>query len=160
VSRLAFTVNGIPGAQGSKRSLGNGVMIESSKKVKPWRSDVKAAAEAAHLSSDEWDRATGAVGVQVTFRFARPKSHYRTGRNAHLLRDDAPIYVTSRAAGDGDKLQRSTFDALTAAGVIADDSLIVAIHAFKVYASRDETPGADVLLYTVSNGPVDLQDTP
>jgi crossover junction endodeoxyribonuclease RusA len=151
VSRLRFSVNGIPGAQGSKRSLGNGVMVESSRRVKPWRSDVKAAAEAAHLASDEWDRATDAVGVQVTFRFARPKSHYRTGRNAHLLRDDAPVYVISRGKGDNDKLQRSTFDALTAAGVIADDSLIVAVHAFKVYASRDELPGADIELYTVRN---------
>lgn len=151
MSRLSFTVNGTPGAQGSKRHVGHGVMVESSKKVKPWRSDVKAAAEAAHLASDEWDRATGAVGVQITFRFARPKSHYRTGRNAHILRDDAPVYVTSRGAGDGDKLQRSTFDALTAAGVIADDSLIVAIHAFKVYAASHEVPGADVELYTVRN---------
>ncbi|WP_076260838.1 RusA family crossover junction endodeoxyribonuclease [Intrasporangium flavum] len=151
MSRLTFNVNGTPGAQGSKRHVGNGILLESSKKVKPWRADVKAAAEAAHLASDEWDRATGAIGVQITFRFARPKSHYRTGRNAHLLRDDAPMYVTSRGAGDGDKLQRSTFDALTAAGVIADDSLIVAIHAFKVYAARDEIPGATIDLYTVRN---------
>ena len=151
MSRLCFTVNGTPGAQGSKRSLGNGVMVESSKRVKPWRSDVKAAAEAAHLASDEWDRATGAVGVQVTFRFARPKSHYRTGRNAAILRDDAPTYVTSHGKGDNDKLQRSTFDALTASGVIADDSLIVAVHAFKVYAAREELPGADIELYTVNN---------
>lgn len=151
MSRLTFTVNGIPGAQGSKRHVGNGIMKESSAKVKPWRSDVKAAAEAAHLASDEWDRATDAVGIQITFRFARPKSHYRTGRNAHLLRDDAPVYVISRGKGDNDKLQRSTFDALTAAGVIADDSLIVAVHAFKVYAASHEVPGADVELYTVRN---------
>ena len=152
MSRLEFTVNGVPGAQGSKRHVGNGVMVESSKKVKPWRSDVKAAAEAAHLASDEWDRATGAVGVQVTFRFARPKSHYRTGRNAAVLRDDAPIYVTSHSSGDLDKLVRSTGDALTAAGVIADDSLIVAVHSFKVYAASHEAPGADIELYTVNNG--------
>ena len=151
MSRLRFSVNGIPGAQGSKRHVGNGIMKESSAKVKPWRSDVKAAAEAAHLASDEWDRATEAVGVQVTFRFARPKSHYRTGRNAAVLRDDAPVYVTSHGKGDVDKLLRSSFDALTAAGVIADDSLIVAVHAFKVYVSRDELPGADIELYTVRN---------
>ena len=151
MSRLTFTVNGTPGAQGSKRHVGNGVMVESSKKVKPWRSDVKAAAEAAHLASDDWDRATDAVGVQITFRFERPRSHYRTGRNAHLLRDDAPIYVTSRGKGDNDKLQRSTFDALTASGVIADDSLIVAVHSFKVYAASHDAPGADIELYTVRN---------
>lgn len=151
MSRLIFTVHGIPGAQGSKRHVGNGIMRESSAKVAPWRSDVKAAAEQAHLASDEWDRATDAVGIQITFRFARPKSHYRTGRNAHILRDDAPIYVTSHGKGDNDKLQRSTFDALTASGVIADDKLIVAVHSFKVYAARDEVPGATIELYTVNN---------
>ena len=34
---VSFNVIGIPGAQGSKRHVGNGVMVESSKKVKPWR---------------------------------------------------------------------------------------------------------------------------
>lgn len=151
MSRISFTVNGTPGAQGSKRHVGRGIMVESSKKVKPWRSDVKAAAEAAAIASDEWEPATDAVGTEITFRFARPRSHYRTGRNAHLLRDDAPIYVTSRGAGDNDKLQRSTFDALTASGLIADDSLIVAVHAYKVYAASHETPGATITLYTVQN---------
>lgn len=154
MSRLAFTVNGIPGAQGSKRHVGHGVMVESSKKVKPWRSDVKAAAEAAHLASDEWDRADGPIGLHVTFRFARPRSHYRTGRNAHVLRDTAPIYVTSRGAGDVDKLLRATADALTASGVIADDVFIVAVHALKVYASAGESPGADLALYTVRDSAV------
>ena len=55
---LAFTVRGIPGAQGSKRHVGHGVMIESSKKVKPWRSDVKAAAEDA-IRQWETDNSAG-----------------------------------------------------------------------------------------------------
>lgn len=146
---LAFNVNGMPGAQGSKKHVGNGVMIESSKKVKPWRSDVKAAAEHAtgavgHF--DPWTPHTGPVHASLTFRFARPKSHYRTGRNAHLLRDNAPAYPTSRALGDVDKLERSTFDALTAAGVIADDSLIVRVIADKVWCEPGETPGATILV--------------
>ena len=35
---LSFDVKGVPGAQGSKRHVGRGVMLESSKKVAPWRS--------------------------------------------------------------------------------------------------------------------------
>ncbi|NUO96782.1 MAG: RusA family crossover junction endodeoxyribonuclease [Nonomuraea sp.] len=152
MSRLAFTVNGIPGAQGSKRHLGNGVLLESSKKVKPWRSDVKAAAEAALIASDTWDHCNpSAVDVTVTFLFQRPKSHYRTGARADQLRDDAPYYVTSRAAGDLDKLLRSSLDALTAAGVIADDSLVVTIIANKRYTRRNERPGALFDLITVRN---------
>jgi hypothetical protein len=38
---------------------------------------------------------TGPVRVWVRFTFTRPPSHYRTGRNAHLVRDAAP---TSPAA--------------------------------------------------------------
>jgi len=38
---LRIDVKGIPGAQGSKRHVGRGIMVESSKKVAPWRSDVR-----------------------------------------------------------------------------------------------------------------------
>ena len=37
-----FTVHGLPAPQGSKRHVGKGVMVESSKYVKPWREAVKA----------------------------------------------------------------------------------------------------------------------
>ena len=151
MTTLSFSVNGIPGAQGSKRHVGHGVMIESSKKVKPWRSDVKAAAETAlQLVPDfgEWP-ASGPVAVDLHFTFARPKGHYRTGRNAHLLRDDAPAFVVSRAAGDLDKITRSTFDALTAAGVIVDDSLVASLTASKTYAERGEPLGAFIVVTSI-----------
>jgi crossover junction endodeoxyribonuclease RusA len=143
---LIFQVRGTPGAQGSKRHVGNGVLVESSTKVKPWRQDVKAAAEAALLATDEWPhRHDGPVHFTCTFMFPRPKSHYRTGKLAGVLRDDAPVYVTSQGKGDLDKLQRSTFDALTAAGVWADDSLAVTSRSSKVYG---DSPGAHLILAT------------
>jgi crossover junction endodeoxyribonuclease RusA len=146
---LVFNVNGTPGAQGSKRHVGHGVMVESSKKVKPWRSDVKAAAEhatgaVAHF--DPWTPFDGPVHATITFRFPRPKGHYRTGRNAHLLRDNAPHFVTSRACGDADKLARSTLDALTAAGVFTDDSLVARLIVDKVYCLAGEIPGATIMV--------------
>jgi crossover junction endodeoxyribonuclease RusA len=146
---LVFTVNGTPGAQGSKRHVGNGVMVESSKKVKPWRSDVKAAAEhatgaVAHF--DPWRPYNEPVHVTLEFRFPRPKAHYRTGRNAHLLKDDAPTFVTSRACGDADKLARSTLDALVAAGVLADDSYVARLVVEKTYCGDGELRGATVMV--------------
>jgi crossover junction endodeoxyribonuclease RusA len=49
---LTFTVRGTPAPQGSKSFKGihggHAVLAESSKKVKPWRMDVKAVAEAMH----------------------------------------------------------------------------------------------------------------
>lgn len=74
---------------------------------------------------DEWDGRppilTGVI-VAAVFTFERPKSHYRTGRNAHLLRDSAP--VDHIQAPDTDKLCRLLGDALEQSGVLASDGQI------------------------------------
>lgn len=126
---LGIDVQGIPGAQGSKRHVGRGIMVESSKKVAPWRTDVRDAAIAA--MGDDWRPLTGPVTVDVTFYFLRPRSHYGTGRNCDTLKPSAPTHPTSRAHGDLDKLVRSTLDALVSAGVLHDDSLVVDLTARK-----------------------------
>jgi Holliday junction resolvase RusA-like endonuclease len=95
-------------------------MVESSAKVKPWRQDVKHAALEA--LPDGWTLLDGPLVVSMLFTFARPKSHYRTGRWAPLLRETAPV----RPSGvpDLSKLVRSTEDALT--GVVwVDDARVV-----------------------------------
>jgi len=134
---ITITVYGIPAPQGSKRHLGNGVMVESSTKVKPWRQAVTYAAREA--MPDGWQPLNGPLRLAVVFTFARPKGHFRSGRNAHLLRDAAP----PRPAGmpDLSKLVRSTEDALTDAGVWVDDARVVSCAAEKRYA-RDGHPDA------------------
>jgi crossover junction endodeoxyribonuclease RusA len=134
--RIWFDVRGVPGAQGSKRHVGRGIMVESSAKVKPWRQDVKAAAEAALLNSNEWDLGhRGPVAVRIVFTFPRPRSHYGTGRNELVLKANAPAKPISRGLGDIDKLQRSSFDALVAAQVIADDCQIYAADVVKAWGA-------------------------
>jgi len=143
---LIFRVTGIPGAQGSKKHVGRGIMVESSKKVKPWRSDVKGSAERAvdaFKAADLWGGPIdAAVEVTVVFRFLRPKGHYGTGRNAHVLKPSAPRWPTSKALGDADKLARSSLDALTEAGVFVDDSLVVDLRSVKRYCEPGEESGA------------------
>ena len=88
-----------------------------------------------------------AVEVEIIFLFARPKSHYGTGKNANKLKQKAPEFVTSSATGDIDKLCRSTLDGLSAkAGgtVIKDDSLVVSLKAVKKYAKEGELLGAKI----------------
>ena len=99
---------GAPAPQGSKRHVGGGRLVESSRAVGPWREAVRA--ETQRAASGHSLR--GAVGVRLSFILPRPRSHYRTGRNAHLLRDSAPVWPASRP--DLDKLVRAVLDGLTA----------------------------------------------
>lgn len=140
MSYLRFEVPGTPMAQGSKRHVGNGVLIESSKGLKPWRAEIIAAAIEAASTSEEWyaelsPRPTYAA--YLTFTFSRPKGHYSTGVKGGL-KPSAPDYKASRP--DLDKLVRAVFDALTHSGVIADDSQIVKLIGVKQYGSAYEIP--------------------
>lgn len=140
VNRLTITVYGLPAPQGSKRHVGRGIMVESSKHLAPWREDVKQAALRALDEHPDWDREAKQVAAHMVFTLPRPRSHYRTGKFAHLLRDGAPLLHGTKP--DLDKLLRSTGDALTAAGVYADDSRLAQVYAVKTYPVSVGNPGA------------------
>jgi Holliday junction resolvase RusA-like endonuclease len=78
----------------------------------------------------------------MIFRLPRPAGHYRTGRFAGELKDSAPHYPDKKP--DLDKLIRSTSDGLKEGGAFHDDSQIVTVQAFKIYARLDEAPGVDI----------------
>lgn len=143
---LMVRVHGIPAPQGSKRHVGNGRMIESSRKVGPWREAVKAAVLAA--TSRKPTALDGPVQVDITFILPRPKGHYGTGRNAGKVRTSAPAEPTTKP--DLDKLLRSTLDALTDVGAIRDDSQVVRIEAAKVYSWPEEPPGATIHIWRLT----------
>ncbi|MEX5711899.1 RusA family crossover junction endodeoxyribonuclease [Parafrankia sp. FMc6] len=136
---LEVAVYGTPGAQGSKRHVGGGRMIESSKAVAPWRADVKAAAEAA--MSGAWSPLDGPLKLDVTFTRVRPASAPKRRR------------AFAATAPDLDKYVRSTCDALTAAGVWMDDGRVVEIHAAKVLVGDEralDRPGALIRVWVLS----------
>jgi Holliday junction resolvase RusA-like endonuclease len=147
---LTLNVVGTPAPQGSKTAginprTGKVWMRESSAKVTPWRQDVQAAALGT-LSSH--DPILGPVRVSVTFYLARPRFHFRTGKNAHLLRDAAPLFPSTKP--DIDKLLRSTLDGLGEAGVWRDDSQVVGVTAWKHYA--DARPlGAEITIESMGD---------
>ena len=70
---LTFRVYGTPAPQGSKRHVGRGVMVESSKKVAPWRQDVVAAAAAGRTNREVAE----ASGVSVRTVENQLNSAYR-----------------------------------------------------------------------------------
>jgi Holliday junction resolvase RusA-like endonuclease len=120
----AFTlvVYGVPGPQGSKKPIGNRiskqgnivpVLIESSKKVKPWRDAVKDAAKTQILlQRGQFTKLDGPLVGEMHFTLPAPKTMPKD-RVAHTVYPDLS------------KLLRSTEDALTQAGVWADDARVV-----------------------------------
>lgn len=144
---VSFRVYGTPKPQGSKRHVGNGVMIESAgAALRTWREDVKHAALREREALDA--PLSGSIAVQIVFYLVRPQSHYRTGENKHLLRAAAPVFPHRRP--DLDKLLRSTLDAISSAGLWHDDCCAVQVAAAKTYAHNGHAPGAQITLATLN----------
>jgi len=139
---LTVVVYGTPAPQGSKRHVGRGVLVESSDRLWPWREAVRHATVDALADQPDWCP-DAEVHLSATFYLRRPHGHYRTGVYAGMLRADTPGWPATRP--DLDKLLRSTLDALTDAGAVADDARVVRLTAAKRYAD-DRAPGALLLL--------------
>ncbi len=139
---LDITVIGTPAPQGSKNHFGKGRLVESSKKVKPWR---EAVVWAARQVLHERDRISGPVGVDIVFTVAKPKS---APKKRKTWPDRKP---------DLDKLIRSTADALVTAGAIDDDARIICLSAQKVYPNEClgalDVPGAYISIRPIGDVP-------
>jgi crossover junction endodeoxyribonuclease RusA len=123
VPDLRVWVPGAPAPQGSKRHVGRGILVESSKALGPWRDRVAMFATASNPSL-----LTGPVRVDADFVMTRPVSTPKRRTPAAVKRPDL------------DKLLRGVLDALT--GVTwADDSQVVEVFATKRLAAIGETPG-------------------
>lgn len=128
---ISFTVTGNPAPQGSKKFVGTtktgrGLMVESSKKVKPWRMDVKAAAEAAREAYAGIAPLDGPLVVTMVFTLPKPAS---APKRRTTWPDKKP---------DLSKLARSTEDAISDAGLWADDSRVVEYERLaKVFPGED-----------------------
>ena len=124
--RDLFFVPGSPAPQGSKRHVGGGRMIESSKYVGPWRATIAGVAG----QCIEYGPRVGPVAVALDFVLPRPKSEPKTTR-PHTRRPDV------------DKLARAVLDALT--GIyFADDSQVDSLAATKRTAEPGEQPGVHI----------------
>lgn len=141
---VSFRVYGTPRPQGSKRHVGHGVMIESGGvALRTWREDVKQAALAVRPELDE--PIDGPVELRVAFFVKRPASHWTASkRDGSRLRPAAPSRPYRRP--DIDKLLRSTCDAISAAGLWADDSRVVELVASKSYCARTVEEGAAITI--------------
>ncbi len=115
-------VRGVPAPQGSKTAFvrgGKPVMIEASKNVKQWRTDV------ASVLQSEWmnDVLLGPMDIRLVFQFLRPPSVSEKKRPLPTVRPDI------------DKLARACLDAMTGI-VFGDDAQVVQLWVKKEYAER------------------------
>jgi crossover junction endodeoxyribonuclease RusA len=125
-------IPGIPAPQGSKKHVGNGVMIESCKALKPWRESIRT--RLMNEAGQPIERIEGAVVSTLEFILPRPKS---TPKKRTPLATKKP---------DLDKLERAVNDAVKSAGCIVDDSFIVRTVKAKRLAEIGEAPGLRLML--------------
>ena len=155
---LTARIFGTPTPQGSKKAFYNSkakravVVDDNSDKLKSWREQVHLGVRHAIETTPVWRELTKDTPIEadLVFLMPRPKSHYRTGKNAHLLRADAPVLHTQTP--DGDKLVRSVFDALTTAGAVFDDSQIAKHSYLKRWCPPRVEPGVLIYLSTLASG--------
>lgn len=134
---LAVYVNGTPKPQGSVRAFAAKgrayVAANHSDAFVVWRNAIVEKAERV-WEGEPLDAAT----AEITFFMPMPKStpKYLRGFRPHTKRPDL------------DKLLRAVLDALVAAGVLSDDSVVHQIHATKMYAAPGDnrTPGAQIIV--------------
>lgn len=129
-----ITVLGEPKAQGRHRARNAGKFIQM-------YDDLKSRNAKRSLLSIIQDRAPRIpldcpLQLDLEFHMPRPKNHYRTGKNAGLLREDAPDWHTSKP--DKDNLRKLVMDAMNRV-FWRDDSLICAGTTIKVYSERPRT---------------------
>ena len=128
---IEFTIYGKPIALKRHRSTRSGRMYDPSAKDKKkiW---VKIAKYNRSLPL------TGEIMIQLLFVMERPKSHYRTGKFKHLLKDDIPEYHSYTP--DLDNLVKMVCDVIQGKDrFIIDDSQICRIQAEKIYGEKPRT---------------------
>lgn len=141
--QLSLTVYGEPAPQGSKQAYvrgGKAVLVESSKKVGPWRKAVKEAALL--LVGSDFEPLSGPLEIETVFYVSRPASVKR---------------ALPTVPPDLDKLERGLWDAVVQAGLVVDDSLFVRSLSTKLYADL-RPPGAEVVITSVDYIPLAIEN--
>lgn len=133
-AEFVITIPGRPAPKGSLKCVGGRgrhQLIEDNAKSQPWRVEVvrwlKTHGKDHHAVKGQ------PLGAEVSFTVPRPKSHFRTKRNATTgvvehLPEIKPSYAAAwpvnRGTYDVDKLLRLILDALQDAALMPDDAAI------------------------------------
>lgn len=140
---LDVFIPGIPKGQPRPRAFvaGGKARVYNPSTAESWKSEIASRIQC-YLSDTP---ITDPLRVELTFLMPRPKSHYRTGKYAGELKDNAPEYHTKTP--DLDNMLKSFLDALTAVGFWKDDDQVAVCCMSKIYAN--ERTGCRVIIETL-----------
>ena len=88
----------------------------------------------------------GDIYLKVIFYFKRPKSHYRSGKYSHLLKDAYKDVVYVKSRPDLDNCVKLIADIIQPQ-MICDDSQICMLQAEKMYSTN---PRTEVVIQEIS----------
>ena len=131
-----YTIDGEAIPQGSKTVAQGGGKVwlrDSNPKLKAWRESVTD--QVKHfMTANQFEpfEKGDAIRAVILFKLPKPKT---VARELPTVKPDL------------DKLIRSIFDSLTAAGVWVDDSQVVQIQAGKIYCKEGDTPNVIINLH-------------
>ena len=128
---MSIPVRAVPGS--NRKIVVNGRIIDVAKGKAGFVAQTRMYA-AARAEEFEWKPIDGPVSASYRFFFARPQSHFGTGKNASVLKASSPMRHVQRP--DIVNLVKCMEDALT--GIVwKDDSRVAEIDAVKFWAERD-----------------------
>lgn len=152
---LEFVVHGTAVPQGSIRHLGKGrpSVHANADKLKPWRQQVQDAAEAAIAGHEFYHSGNfpllGPVALKLEVTRKKPVSAPKTKVTYPITKPD------------GSHLLRAVEDALTAAGVWADDAQAIDTGCLKFYVGSERRalpiPGVRVKVYRIDTVDMDKE---
>lgn len=156
MSEVRFMVIGKPQPAGSKTAFvnpktGRAIITDANKNAKPWKQEIATVARGAMQGQGMF---MGPLAMSVVFVLPRPKSHYRTGVNARLLKDAAPEWPATKP--DTLKLTRGLEDAMSGV-VYRDDAQIVQQFAEKRYCHAWESAHTEVVVSTRPGTYIDME---
>tara|TARA_R100001594_G_scaffold78597_2_gene113201 strand:+ start:521 stop:979 length:459 start_codon:yes stop_codon:yes gene_type:complete len=126
---IEFTIYGPPVALKRHRHLRSGHTYDPSKKDK-----ANFLAKSKNLAPKS--PLDGPIFMYIEFHIARPKSHYRTGKYKHLLKQGVLFHCPKRP--DIDNYAKLVLDALN--GVFyKDDGQVTTLVITKVYSTKPKT---------------------
>lgn len=135
MGEIAFFVPGRPSPQGSKEykgknRAGKAILVESSKRVKPWREQI-----AWHARQQNPEMLAGPVAMRLEFVMVRPQR----------LPKSKPTPPATQRTGDIEKLARAVNDALS--GIcFRDDAQVIDMHLRKRIAEPEEPSGVHITI--------------